>query len=252
MKHLKPPPWKVGELARNTGMTVRALHHYDEIGLLTPSLRSKAGHRLYVRSDIERLQQIHSLRLMGIQLDVAKQLLDGEATSPHKIIEMQLTRLQDQIAAQKRLERRLRALAHHMDSTTPVTLDELCTTIEDMMKIESYFTSEQLDTLEQRRALLGDQKIRAAESSWAVVIPAVRTAMQNGVDPASPEVLELARQWKELVNEFTGGDPAIASSLRTMYENEGPALQARLGNVPTQEMFAYISRSFAALKGMHE
>ena len=47
---------KVGELARRTGLTVRTLHHYDEIGLLRPSLHTEAGYRLYTARDVARLQ----------------------------------------------------------------------------------------------------------------------------------------------------------------------------------------------------
>jgi len=46
--------WKVGELARATGMTIRGLHHYDELGLLVPSARTQAGHRLYDQEDVRR------------------------------------------------------------------------------------------------------------------------------------------------------------------------------------------------------
>ncbi|WP_263404975.1 MerR family DNA-binding transcriptional regulator [Pseudomonas aeruginosa] len=52
---------KVGELAKQTGLTVRALHHYDDIGLLQPSARSDAGYRLYTPKDITRLHQIQAL-----------------------------------------------------------------------------------------------------------------------------------------------------------------------------------------------
>lgn len=95
--------WKVGELPRRTGLTVRALHHYDAIGLLTPSGRSPSGHRLYELADVERLQQIQSLRLMGFPLDEVKRLLDGAALSPRRVIDLHLARLQEQIAAQSRL-----------------------------------------------------------------------------------------------------------------------------------------------------
>ena len=61
--------WKVGELAAHTGLSVRALHHYDEIGLLSPSARTPSGHRLYAHADVERLQQVQSLRSMGMSLD---------------------------------------------------------------------------------------------------------------------------------------------------------------------------------------
>jgi hypothetical protein len=90
--------------------------------------------------------------------------------------------------------------------------------------------------------------MRTVHDDWNEIIPKVRAAMENGVDPTSPEMLALARRWKALVEEFTGGDPAIANAVKTMYNNEGPALQEKLGNVPTPEMFEYIGRSFAALK----
>ena len=47
--------WKVGELAKATGLTVRALHHYDDFGLLVPTERTDAGHRVYAEKDVRRL-----------------------------------------------------------------------------------------------------------------------------------------------------------------------------------------------------
>lgn len=61
--------WRVGELAKRTGVSVRTLHWYEEIGLLSPSQRSEAGHRLYAAEDLGRLQQIQSLRQLGFSLD---------------------------------------------------------------------------------------------------------------------------------------------------------------------------------------
>src|SRR5688500_10183712 len=59
----------VGELARLTGVTVRALHHYDEIGLVVPSQRTAAGYRLYDEADVLRLQQVLLFRELGLPLD---------------------------------------------------------------------------------------------------------------------------------------------------------------------------------------
>jgi DNA-binding transcriptional MerR regulator len=245
---MKEPPWKVGELARNTGVSVRALHHYDEIGLLTPSLRTAAGHRLYSRSDIERLQQIQSLRLMGMSLDESRRLLDGAVASPLQVIHLHLARLREQIAMQKRLAARLGTLAQHLDGSDTVSLVEICQTIEEMMTMEKYFSPEQLEVLEERRIKVGEARMKSVGDDWNVLIPQVRTAMDHGIDPTSPEVLELARRWQSLVHEFTGGDPALAKAVKTMYDNEGPTLQKQLANVPTPEMFAYISKGCAALK----
>jgi DNA-binding transcriptional MerR regulator len=67
---------KVGELAKRTGLTVRTLHHYDEIGLLKPSLHTEAGYRLYTRGDVARLQQVLSLRQLGFALEEIRDCLD--------------------------------------------------------------------------------------------------------------------------------------------------------------------------------
>ena len=76
---------KVGELARRTGLTVRTLHHYDEIGLLRPSLHTEAGYRLYTPRDVARLQQVLSLRALGFSLEETRACLDGADFSPTRL-----------------------------------------------------------------------------------------------------------------------------------------------------------------------
>ncbi len=71
--------WTVGQVAEELGVTVRTLHHYDEIGLLRPSERSHAGYRLYTSSDLERLQNVVVYRRLGFPLDEIGDLLDGGA-----------------------------------------------------------------------------------------------------------------------------------------------------------------------------
>jgi DNA-binding transcriptional MerR regulator len=71
--------WTIGQLASLTGVTVRTLHHYDEIGLLRPSARSEAGYRLYDRDDLERLQEILVDRALGFPLEEIRERLDDPA-----------------------------------------------------------------------------------------------------------------------------------------------------------------------------
>lgn len=66
----------VGQVARLVGITVRTLHHYDEIGLLRPSTRTAAGYRLYHRADLERLQEILFWRELGYGLEEIRAVLD--------------------------------------------------------------------------------------------------------------------------------------------------------------------------------
>src|SRR5437879_10892711 len=88
---------KVGELARRTGLTVRTLHHYDEIGLLRPSLHTEAGHRLYTAGDVARLQQVMSLRRLGFSLEDVRGCLDRPGFSPVEVIGMHVSRLREQV-----------------------------------------------------------------------------------------------------------------------------------------------------------
>src|SRR5256885_3203519 len=70
--------WRIGELAGATGLTVRTLHHYDEIGLLVPSERTQAEHRLYSEDDVRRLYGIRALRDLGLPLQEIAAALEGD------------------------------------------------------------------------------------------------------------------------------------------------------------------------------
>src|SRR5436305_4885512 len=79
----------VGELAELAGVTVRALHHYDELGLLRPSGRSESGYRLYSYGDLARLQEILIWRELGFSLSEVRSLLDDPAYDRLSALERQ-------------------------------------------------------------------------------------------------------------------------------------------------------------------
>ncbi|MFG2651569.1 MerR family transcriptional regulator [Streptomyces sp. NPDC048436] len=98
--------YSVGRVAGYAGVTVRTLHHYDEIGLLVPSGRSHAGHRRYSDADLDRLQQILFYRELGFPLDEVAALLDDPETDPrvhlrrqHELLTARITKLQEMAAA---------------------------------------------------------------------------------------------------------------------------------------------------------
>ncbi len=72
-------PLTVGDVARLAGVTVRTLHHYDRIGLVSPSGRTPAGYRLYGAADLDRLHAVLAYRELGFALDDVAGLLDGTA-----------------------------------------------------------------------------------------------------------------------------------------------------------------------------
>src|SRR6516225_5345757 len=99
--------WKVGELARRTGLTVRALHHYDRMGVLSPSGRTGsnhgAGHRLYTTADVARLQQVLSLKLLGFGLEQIREYLSRSDYDPRQVVRLHLERVRGQAHELRRL-----------------------------------------------------------------------------------------------------------------------------------------------------
>src|SRR5207249_7059073 len=114
---------KVGELARRTGLTIRTLHHYDEIGLLAPSLHTEAGHRLYTADDVARLQQVLSLRQLGFSLEQVSDCLHQAEFSPLEVIRLHLARLREQIEMQRNLCGRLEAVAEYFRAAGEASAD---------------------------------------------------------------------------------------------------------------------------------
>lgn len=93
--------WKVGELAKATGLTVRTLHHFDAIGLLHPSERSTVGHRLYSPSDVARLHRIVALRQLGVPLTGIAEALDEPSSELLELIDQQLRWVEQAIETQQ-------------------------------------------------------------------------------------------------------------------------------------------------------
>src|SRR5437868_9562296 len=174
---MRPPPWKVGELARRTGLTVRTLHYYDEIGLLAPSHHTGSGHRLYTAGDVARLQQIKSLRELGFGLEQIRDCLTDPDFAPRRVIALHLARLREQVEHLGRLRRRLEALAAALDRTEAASVEEFLGVIQEMTMIEKYYTPEQLEQLKKRGEAVGAERIREVEAEWPRLIAQVKAEM---------------------------------------------------------------------------
>ncbi|BAU84248.1 merR family transcriptional regulator [Streptomyces laurentii] len=105
--------YAIGQVAGFAGITVRTLHHYDTIGLLSPSGRSTAGHRRYDDADLDRLQQILFYRELGFPLDEVAVLLDDPGADPRAHLRRQHRLLTARIGE---LQRMAAAVAHAMEA----------------------------------------------------------------------------------------------------------------------------------------
>ena len=244
----RPASWKVGELARRTGLSVRTLHYYDEIGLLTPSRRTQAGHRLYTADDVVRLQRIKSLQHLGFTLREVRECLDRPDFPLGRVIQLHLSRLKERIELQQRLCDLLERVAARLRSGEEVSSGEFVDTVMEVIemseRLERYYTPEQLEYLEERRREVGEERIREGEAEWAELMEQVRAEMEAGTNPSNERVQALARRWMGLLREFTGGDPGIERSLNNMWHQEENIHGIDTGEV--REMGAYINRALAA------
>jgi DNA-binding transcriptional MerR regulator len=216
---------KVGELAQRTGLTVRTLHHYDEIGLLSPSRRSAAGHRLYETPEVARLQRIRSLQRLGFSLQQITALLDREDFAALQVVTMHLRQARAQLERQQLLVDRLQRIADTLQAAGKPSADLLIQSIEAMTMFDKYYTPEQLEALEKRREEVGEERIAAVQQEWQQLYADVQAAIDKGTDPSDEAAQRLAHRWRALIEEFTGGDAGIEASLRNMYAQEEDARQ---------------------------
>ncbi|WP_462184969.1 MerR family transcriptional regulator, partial [Acinetobacter baumannii] len=138
---------KVGELAKQTGLTVRALHHYDDIGLLQPSARSDAGYRLYTRKDITRLHQIQALRGLGMSLAEIYTVLEDPNLALLPIIDRQIQAIDQRLTEQKKLRNQLGQLKSQLINGEELDLEDWLNMLELIAMYEKYFTQEELEKL---------------------------------------------------------------------------------------------------------
>src|SRR4051794_22435910 len=107
--------YSVGELAAVSGLTVRTLHHWDEIGLLRPAARSAAGHRRYSDADVRRLYRIVALRGLGLSLEDVGAALEHEGPDLRAAVAGHLARVEEELAHVRNLRRRLRRILDAFD-----------------------------------------------------------------------------------------------------------------------------------------
>jgi DNA-binding transcriptional MerR regulator len=161
---LETRTWRIGELADAAGLTVRTLHHYDQIGLLRPSQRNAGGHRLYSEADARRLYQIVALRGLGLTLAQIRDCLAAEV-DPRPLLAEQVRALNAQIGTITQLRDKLVALLDRLDQHEELDdgdlLELIHQTADATRLVTGYLTAEQIDWLARRH----EERIRRWRST---------------------------------------------------------------------------------------
>ncbi len=215
----------VGELAKKMNTTVRTLQYYDRENLLSPSLNSEGGRRLYTNKDVVMLHQIQSMKSLGFTLnDIKNRLVSLETPEEVAgILAKQAEAIREQIAVLTETLETVETLREETLLMQTVDFKKYAAIVVNLqMKNKfygfiKYFDEKMLDYLHNHVDI---------ESGTAIIdtmnrlISEIGKLQENGISPNSEEGQAIAKQWWDMVMAFTGGDMSLLSGLMKMAGNK--------------------------------
>jgi MerR family transcriptional regulator, thiopeptide resistance regulator len=236
--------YQIHEFARLTGLTVRALQHYDHLGLLKP-VRSRAGHRTYSDQDLQALVQILALKSVGVPLRQIAALRrsggPGLARALHMqraVLERRRPLLEKAITAIQNVELAL----EKGEEADPATLRRLIEAVgpqedipprldEGPAQAAAAPVSRTPDRVELRRR-------------WQQLLDDVTTVADT--DPAGPEAQAIARRWVDLLQELAGTGAALDAQLVKSAGVLGAAARTHSNGTPAERAWEFVGKALAA------
>ena len=233
--------YRTGEFARLAAVTPRTLRFYDRTGLLSPSHYSEAGYRLYSREDLTALQQILALKFLGFSLDEIREFRHNGPGEFARALAEQKEMLRDRrrqldeaIAAVERAERML--ARGENDLRTVARILEVIQMEPKKEWVEKYFTPEQRRKMEElsrdayseeaqrklaERPEWTEEDQRRVDEEYAHIAAELRRLVAAGADPGGEEAQRVAAMQVELIERFTGNDPAVEAGLSNFWREFG-------------------------------
>jgi MerR family transcriptional regulator, thiopeptide resistance regulator len=221
--------WSIGDLAKASGVTIRTLYYYDEIGLVGASERTASGHRRYTADDVRRLYRVRALTQLGLSLeDVARVLARGNSdlAALRDLLHAQLADLEVRARQVNELSRRVQGLVARLDGETMPEPARFLETLELTAQLYGGLSAEQRDALAERRAELGDDTVDAMRSEWLTIFRELKGHLAAGTPSDDPEVGVLAARWQRIGASLRTGRPHIDRQVEASSE----AMWARHGD----------------------
>lgn len=246
--------YTVGDLASMAGITVRTLHHYDEIGLLTASARTSSGYRLYDSSDVERLRTILTYRELGLSLTETARALDDD---PDEALRTARDRVLLQI---ERLEHIARSLTTSLADNN--TFGGHTMTAEDKLDVFGEFDPDTHSAeVEQRWGETDAYRESARRTNTYSAADWQRITAESddiygrlgelkdaGLAASSPEAQALVEEHRAHISRwYYECTPEIHAGLGQMYAND-PRFTATI-DASNEGLAAYLSEAIAVVSG---
>ena len=188
--------YKVGDFAELTGVTARALHHYERLGLLKPA-RTDAGYRVYSESDLATLEQIVTLKFLGFRLEQIKSLLRSDPGHFAEVFAAQRWLLEERA---RRIAVAIRALEDAERSVREQTRPDTSplSRIIEVLDMKNHVTDAAqyaalLDRKVERLRAMTPEARAEMQREWMALVQDIESAMDE--DPASERAQSLATRW---------------------------------------------------------
>jgi DNA-binding transcriptional MerR regulator len=214
--------YKTKEFASLAGVSVRALHHYDQLGLLKPTHRSNSGYRLYSRNDLARLEQIVVLRFMGLSLLKIGEVLSGKVEISRTLSQQQAA-LSEHRAFVDRvislISKARESVSEHDDSAWRLLLPIIkeINMQQEKAWMEAYLSEGAKAAIAERRESWTPELREENNRKWKQLFADVEASLD--ADPASDTAQSLAARAFALIGEFTGGNAEIHTGLAAAYSD---------------------------------
>ncbi len=230
--------YKIHEFAKLAGVTVKALHHYDRLGLLQPA-RTEAGYRVYRESDLEILEQIVALKFLGIPLKQIAAVLKRAAQLP-EALRIQRRALEERHELQGRAIRAIQAAEDSLASGAPPDPAILKKIIEviDMQDgiavMKKYYSD---DAWERHKHYYEE----GPSPEWRQLYRDGEALL--GTDPGSEAAQALKERWFELSRRAYYGDPEVITDSPTAWmdrEHWPPVMKQRMAEFKIEDVTAFI------------
>jgi DNA-binding transcriptional MerR regulator len=226
----EPRTMKVGAVAEAAGLTVRTLHHWDRIGLLSPSERSPAGHREYTEADLVRLYQVLALRNLGLSLESIAVCQDA-GVDPARLVRDHLAQVEAAAAELQHRRAKLGRLVEDLDAgrvpDTPALLDAVRVTAPSpgsARVLARHLDTDQVAVLQARAQALGPLAHYLLEVEWPELYRRAERHRAAGTAPDAPEVQRLVARMDKLAAQFSGGDRQLSAGVRAAWHDDPAGL----------------------------
>ena len=246
--------YRVAEFARLTKVTVRALHYYDQIGLLAPSGRTPSRYRVYTDKDLFRLQQIVTLKFLGLSLDQIGKALARPRKEIIRSMRLQAEAVEKEIERLRRASRTLRETARMAEAGGALDWKKLIKAMEDIQMTEdaknkwaAHFTADEQKEFEEIGKKYTPEMMEAYQKKWGALIEEVKAHLKD--DPAGAAAQSLAKRWKELLNEGYSGHAGLQKKIGAAYQAEWKAGNTSGPTMPFgPEIWAFIHKAMEISK----